>query len=141
MSTPNDPYAQQPADSSYPAPPADPYGAPSQAPASYPAQPDAQASGYAYPSAPPAYGYAAPAAAKTNTLAIVALVGSFFVSLVGIICGHIALKQISQTGEGGRGMALAGLIIGYVGLAFGIIAIIFYIVLISAAVSSGYSSY
>lgn len=55
-----------------------------------------------------------PQAPKTNTLAIVAFVGSFFVSLVGIICGHIALKQIKRTGEGGRGLALAGTIIGYV---------------------------
>lgn len=50
----------------------------------------------------------------TNVLAIVALVGSFFVGLVGIVCGHIALAQIKRTGEKGRGMALAGTIIGYV---------------------------
>ena len=34
--------------------------------------------------------------------------------LGGIIAGHIALGQIKRTGEGGRGMALAGSIIGYV---------------------------
>lgn len=65
---------------------------------------------------------------KTNTLAIVALVGSFFVSLVGIICGHIALKQIKRTGEGGRGLALAGTIIGYVATVFWIIFIIIAII-------------
>lgn len=54
----------------------------------------------------------------TNVLAIVALVGSFFVGIVGIVCGHIALAQIKRTGEKGRGMALAGTIIGYVQTGF-----------------------
>jgi len=54
---------------------------------------------------------------KTNTLALVSLVSSFFVSLVAVITGHIALGQIKQRGEAGRGLALAGLIIGYVGIA------------------------
>jgi hypothetical protein len=56
-------------------------------------------------------------------LAIVAFVGSFFVSLVGIICGHIALGQIKRTGEKGRGFALAGLIIGYVSIALTIVGV------------------
>ncbi len=54
---------------------------------------------------------------KTNTLALVSLVSSFFVSLVAVITGHIALGQIKQRGEAGRALALAGLIIGYVGIA------------------------
>ena len=65
----------------------------------------------------PAYGQPAPGgyyAPPTNTLAILALVLSFVVSIGGIICGHIALAQIKRTGEGGRGLAIAGLIIGYV---------------------------
>ena len=49
----------------------------------------------------------------TNVLAIVALATSFVVGLVGIICGHVALGQIKRTGEKGRGLALAGTIIGY----------------------------
>ncbi len=49
----------------------------------------------------------------TNVLAIVALATSFVAGLVGIICGHIALGQIKRTGEKGRGLALAGTIIGY----------------------------
>ncbi|MEJ5914975.1 DUF4190 domain-containing protein [Pseudokineococcus sp. 1T1Z-3] len=72
----------------------------------------------------PASGAGAPAAQKTNTLAIIALVLSFFVSLGGIVCGHIARKQIRETGEGGAGIALAGLIIGYVGLIFSILAVV-----------------
>ncbi|MEO8222608.1 MAG: thioredoxin domain-containing protein [Specibacter sp.] len=49
----------------------------------------------------------------TNTLAIVSLVSSFFVGLAGVITGHIALNQIKRTGEEGRGLAIAGLVIGY----------------------------
>ena len=55
---------------------------------------------------PPYQGYA-PAPAKTNSLAIAALVSSFFISLLGVILGHIALNQIKTTGEGGRGLAIA----------------------------------
>lgn len=68
---------------------------------------------------------------RTNTLAIIALVGSFFISLVGIICGHLALNQIKQTGEKGRGLALAGLIIGYIGLVVGILYVVFAGVLVA----------
>jgi hypothetical protein len=37
-----------------------------------------------------------------------------------IILGHIARRQIRQTGEAGDGMALAGLILGYIGIVLGI---------------------
>ncbi|WP_427869135.1 DUF4190 domain-containing protein [Leucobacter luti] len=59
-----------------------------------------------------------------NALALVSFIGSFFVSLVGIICGHIALSQIKKSGERGRGFALAGTIIGYVSAALTILAVI-----------------
>lgn len=53
--------------------------------------------------------------APFNTLAIVSFISTWFLSLVGIITGHIALAQIRKSGERGRGLALAGTIIGYVG--------------------------
>jgi uncharacterized membrane protein len=34
--------------------------------------------------------------------------------ILGIIFGFVALSQIKQTGQGGRGMAIAGIIIGVV---------------------------
>ena len=37
--------------------------------------------------------------------------------LAAVITGHIALHQIKQTGAAGRGLSVAGLVIGYVGLA------------------------
>ncbi|MEV8213359.1 DUF4190 domain-containing protein [Leifsonia sp. NPDC077715] len=95
---------------------------------------------------PPAPGYGAPAypAAppqanlSTNTLAIVAFVCSFVVALAGIICGHIALSQIKRTGEGGRGLALAAVIIGYCSLGLSAICGFFVVVALAAAASAGY---
>ena len=88
--------------------------------------------------AAPAYG-GYPAAAKTNGLAVVSLVSSlvgifvipFIGSIVGIITGHMSLGQIKRTGENGRGLALAGTIIGYVGVALAIIGIIVFFAWIS----------
>ena len=63
--------------------------------------------------------------AKTNVLAIVSLVTSIVgMSLVGVITGHIGLNQIKKTGEQGRGLAIAGLIVGYVALVLQILFIV-----------------
>ena len=50
----------------------------------------------------------------TNGTAIAALIFALLLPPVGIILGHIARGQIKRTGEGGRGLASAGLIIGYI---------------------------
>lgn len=44
---------------------------------------------------------------------------SGIVSLPAVICGHVAMKQINNAvvPMGGRGMAIAGLVTGYIGLA------------------------
>jgi hypothetical protein len=79
------------------------------------------------------------AEAPFNTLAIVGFVLAFFVSLGAIICGHIALSQIKRTGERGHGLALAAVIIGYVGLAFGLLYIvILFIFVIAEATNISY---
>jgi hypothetical protein len=62
------------------------------------------------PLPPPVAGYYP---APTNTLAILALIFAFLFPIAGVICGHIARSQIKRTGEGGDGLALAGLILGY----------------------------
>ncbi len=62
---------------------------------------------------PPAYAPAPGPARKVNTLAIAALVLGLLIPIGGIITGHIALVQINRTGEGGRGLALTGTILGY----------------------------
>ncbi len=74
-----------------------------------------------------AYVYAAP---RTSTLAIVSMILSLsallFVlpAVAGIVCGHIALAQIKRTGEGGKGMAIAGVVIGYVVIGFTLLAVV-----------------
>ena len=123
-------------DGTTPVPPAAPSAPPAYvAPPEYVA-PAAYGSAPAYAAAP-AYGspYGAGGPAKTNTLAIVSLVSSligiFIIpllgSLAGIITGHISLGQVKKTGEQGRGLALAGTIIGYVGLGFIVIGLIVFL--------------
>lgn len=69
---------------------------------------------------------------KYNVLAIISFVCAFFVSLAAVICGHISLSQIKKTGEKGRGLALAGVILGYLGLVSGALFIVlFFFVLAS----------
>ena len=118
-------------------------------PASQPVQPPAPGPAPDYGQPAPAYGqpapaygqpapgYGQPAGPKTNTLAIISLVASIagivilwgIGSIAGVICGHISLSQIKKTGEQGRGMAVAGLIVGYIGIALAIIGTIIAIAL------------
>jgi tellurite resistance protein TehA-like permease len=67
--------------------------------------------------------------APTNSMAIAALITGILVPIVGIILGHISLSQIKRTGERGRGMALAGLIIGYVYVAGFVLWVVFFLLL------------
>ena len=48
---------------------------------------------------------------KTNTMAIIALILAFFIPLFGIIFGIIALVQIKKSGEKGKGLAIAAIVI------------------------------
>lgn len=54
-------------------------------------------------------------------------------AIVAIITGHMARGQIRQTGEGGSGLALAGLILGYLHLALAIIAIGVVVIILAVA--------
>lgn len=115
-----------------------------QAPASAPAPvqftstPQAPTPGAGYgmhtPSPTPQYSTAPPVAApmKTSGLAIASLIcstaGTLFAGLgfiAGIITGHLALIEIRKSNGtlGGRGLALAGIIIGYTGIAM-IVAVV-----------------
>ncbi|MGO4783378.1 DUF4190 domain-containing protein [Cryobacterium sp. W22_MBD10_FK3] len=141
MTDPNQAPANQP-DSNEPTPPPA-YTPP--APPAYGAAPAAPAYGAA-PAAPQAYspqGYGQQAAGdKWNVLAIISLVSAFFVSLAAVICGHIALNQIKRTGEKGRGLAIAGLVLGYLGLISGIIFIVVVVLVTIAGINDGsYSTY
>jgi len=74
---------------------------------------------------PPPY----PPPRQTNTMAIAALICAFVVAPAGIVLGHIALSQIRRTGEEGKGLAIAGLIIGYVSTALLLLVVVFWIVM------------
>ena len=72
------------------------------------------------PALPHCYGPYAPPA-ETNALAIASVVAGFVgFGWLGVIFGHIALRQIreAQGRQTGSGMAIAGLVIGYMQLAF-----------------------
>jgi hypothetical protein len=43
------------------------------------------------------------------------------VAIVGVVLGFVSLNQIKMSGEGGRGMAIAGIVIGFVWIALHII--------------------
>ncbi len=126
------PYGQPPAGQPSPGQPSygDPYGQPSYEQPPY-GQPSYEAPGYGQPAyGQPAYGqtaYGQPAYGQpvyvnrpTNGMAIAALVCSLagiftlISAPVGAVLGHIARKQIATTGEQGDGMALAGIIVGWV---------------------------
>lgn len=67
---------------------------------------------------------AAPAE-KWNVLSIVAFVLSIVgFNIVAIILGFIGLSQVKKTGERGRGLALAAVIIGFASIVIGIIVAI-----------------
>jgi Domain of unknown function (DUF4190) len=55
-------------------------------------------------------------------------------ALLAVVFGHVGLSQTRRGDRGGRGMAVAGLSMGYVGLAA---ALVFVIVLAVAAAGSG----
>ncbi|NQX04390.1 DUF4190 domain-containing protein [Rathayibacter sp. VKM Ac-2856] len=63
-----------------------------------------------------------PASDRYNILAIIGFIASFFVSIVGIVLGFIALSQIKRTGERGRGLAIAAVVIGFVAIIITIIS-------------------
>ncbi len=69
---------------------------------------------------------------RTNVLAIVSIVTAFMAPLAAVVTGHLALRQIARSGEEGRGLALAGLIIGYIACAG---FLVFFVVWLSLVIS------
>lgn len=98
------------------------------------------------PPAPPSFAPQRPASgsvAPWNGLAIAGFVLSMLWiygigSILAIIFGHVARSQIKRDGTQGSGLALAGLIIGYIGLA----GMVLFVIIIALAVDGpGYSTY
>lgn len=100
-----------PHDPAYQEPLTPPYGTAAGARAHYPEYPP-YLPPMPYPYAPGPYPPYRPP--QTNGLAIAALICAFLFAPLGIVFGHISLSQIKRSGEDGRGMAVAGLVIGYI---------------------------
>ena len=69
----------------------------------------------------------------TNGLAIASFVTSLFgLTILAIIFGHIAKSQIKTSGQGGSGLATAGLVIGYIFLVIQFFAFISFVGLVGS---------
>jgi hypothetical protein len=117
--------AELPASSAAPVP----YGQPQHYPAQYPA------------AGPPVV------AVKTNGFAIASLVlGILWIywigSILALVFGMVAKNQIDRSGgyEQGRGMAIAGIVLGWVGIGFLLLFILFFGIAGCGAVLSGAGS-
>ena len=82
-----------------------------------------------------------PSSDRFNVMAIVGFVLAFVVNIAGLVVSIIALSQIKTTGERGRGLALAGVIISALSLVFGIIWVIFVIAVVANAPAGSMGSY
>ena len=127
------------------------YGQPAYGQPTY-GQPAYGQPGYGQPAYGQPYAQPYPVGPRTNTLSILALVLSLvglltgITAVGGIICGHIALSQIKRTGENGRGLALGGLIAGYVIVGLWVLFVVAYIIFVvvlfgSLAATGAYSSH
>jgi hypothetical protein len=65
------------------------------------------------PPPPPGYDFS-PAPRKTNTMSILGLVFAFLIPLLGAVFSAIGFRQTRERNEGGRGLAVAGLILSIV---------------------------
>ncbi|WP_062460995.1 DUF4190 domain-containing protein [Demequina soli] len=98
----------------------------------------AQAPGYAQP----APGYGPPPATEKNwmgiTSLVLSLVGLFtwFTAIPGVIFGHLSLSAARRGEADNRGLGLAGLIVGYVVIALGILGMIALLALVGWAVDT-----
>lgn len=103
--------------------------------------------GYGPPPAygPPGYGpppgYGAPGQPvfvvrrPRNSTAILAFVFAFVFAPAGLVLGILARRQIRQTGEEGDGMALAGIVIGSIAVAFYAVLITIWVVALVSVTS------
>jgi hypothetical protein len=83
---------------------------------------------------PPTTSPSATASLVLSTLGLFTMCCSFgALSLMGIILGHVALFETKNDARPGRGMAIAGLIMGYIGV---VPALIFSIQLVTGGLDS-----
>ena len=63
-------------------------------------------------------------APRTNTLAIIGFIFSFFIPIVGLICSILGRKNAAECGGNGHGLATAGLVISILWMALGLFVVI-----------------
>lgn len=51
---------------------------------------------------------------RTNTLAIIGFIFSFFIPIVGLICSILGRKNAAECGGNGHGLATAGIVISVI---------------------------
>ncbi|MGX9789408.1 septum formation family protein [Mycobacterium sp. MMS18-G62] len=95
-----------------------------------------------YPPPPPLpyqeypQGYYAPPQSQTNGWAIASLIlGLVGAVLFSVICGIIGLNR-AKKGQGGRGMAIAGLVLSALWVVVGVIAVVFFLVIDKGTVTA-----
>jgi hypothetical protein len=79
------------------------------------------------------YGYGPPPTPGTNGMAIASLVlGIIWIywlgSVLALVFGYIARKQIRERGEAGSGLATAGIVLGWIGVATLVLVVGFFVV-------------
>ncbi|THV28480.1 DUF4190 domain-containing protein [Glycomyces paridis] len=121
-----------------PDPSSDPAPDPAPGPPAYVPPPNPYA-----PYPPYGYGYGYAPARPTNGMAIAALVLGVVgvcnpISILGLVFGMIAKRQIQERGEQGEGMATAGIVLGWIGVAsvvFWVLYIVFVVGVFTTAVN------
>jgi hypothetical protein len=71
----------------------------------------------------PPYGGGYPMSVGTNGFAIASLICAFLCTPLGLVFGLIAKSQIKQTGQGGDGLATAGIVLSVVFIVLTIIGL------------------
>ena len=71
---------------------------------------------------------------KWNSFAIAGFVLSFFSAIVGLILSIVGYRQTKQSGEKGKELALAGIIISSIATAASVIAIICVVIIYAALI-------
>ncbi len=83
---------------------------------------------------------------STNALAIVSLIAGItgltiffgFGSVVALITGYIAKRQILERSEGGEGMAKAGIIMGWIGVVLVVLGVCLWVALMAMGMGAAF---
>jgi hypothetical protein len=88
----------------------------------------------------------APLQRRTNSLAVASLACGlgqiffwFLAAIPAVVLGHMARRQIRQTGEDGQGMATAGLVLGWIGIALTVLFIAGAVAVVAVTTRTGHA--